>query len=208
MENRKSHWEKVYKDKRPDEMSWTQEVPAPSLNFIRSFELPKSAAIIDIGGGESKLADFLLDDGYKDITVLDISETALQRAKLRLGSRAGQINWIISDILAFKPARKYDLWHDRATFHFLTENDQIARYMATVRSSAKDYVVIGTFSTDGPERCSGLEVKRYNGRNIEKLFSPAFIRLRCIKEKHVTPFSTQQSFLFCGFRVRQPGNSI
>lgn len=115
---KKQHWEKVYQNNQPHEVSWTQDIPRISLDFIKSFNLPKTAGIIDIGGGDSNLVDHLLESGYQDITVLDISEAAIERAKLRLGDQAERVNWIISDLTDFVPSRRYNLWHDRATFHF------------------------------------------------------------------------------------------
>jgi len=125
---RKNHWETVYKNKQPNEVSWTQENPKTSLDFIRETNLGKSARIIDIGGGDSKLVDFLLEEGYENISVLDISANALERAKKRLGKNAEKVNWIVSDITEFKPETTYDIWHDRATFHFLTTQEQIKKY--------------------------------------------------------------------------------
>lgn len=121
----KLHWDNIYSTKTTQEVSWTQEVPKTSLDFIKNFHLPKSASIIDIGGGDSKLVDFLLEEGYTDITVLDISEKALERANVRLGQKATLVQWIVSDITTFKPERQYNAWHDRATFHFLTTSNQI-----------------------------------------------------------------------------------
>src|SRR5690349_12261324 len=128
--NSKAHWEKVYGTKTPDQLSWTQAVPRTSLDFIDAFHLSRTARIIDIGGGDSRLADFLLEEGFLDITVLDISEEALQRARLRLGEKASLVRWVVSDITEFQPGDAYDLWHDRATFHFLTRQPQINRYLS------------------------------------------------------------------------------
>ncbi len=196
---RKEHWENIYQNKQPDEVSWTQETPQISLDFIHALNLPKSAAIIDIGGGESKLVDFLLNEGYEDITVLDISSNAIERAKKRLGLNAHKINWIVSDILEFKPTRQYDCWHDRATFHFLTEEGDIRKYVELVGQFVNKYLVIGTFSTEGPLKCSGLDITQYNENNMEKTFSSDFLRLPCSRETHITPFNTQQNFIFCSF---------
>ena len=124
--DRKKHWETVHETKNPDQVSWTQEIPKTSLKFIRSFKLNKKAKIIDIGGGDSKLVDYLLKEGYNNITVLDISEKAIAKAKKRLGEKASKVNWIVSDITEFEPDTSFDVWHDRATFHFLTTDDQIS----------------------------------------------------------------------------------
>jgi hypothetical protein len=201
MNDNKSHWEKVYTEKNPAEVSWTQEVPKTSLDFIRDFNLPKTARIIDIGGGDSKLVDFLLEDNYQNITVLDISEQALLRAQKRLGERAKQVTWIVSDILSFSPDQKYDLWHDRATFHFLTETDQVKQYVSIAQSSVSGFITIGIFSTDGPKKCSGLDIKQYNEVGLQSTLSGGFKKIRCITEDHTTPFGTKQNFLFCSFKA-------
>jgi purine-nucleoside phosphorylase len=198
--NRTYHWNKIYATKQPNEVSWTEEVPTTSLDFIHSFGLPKAAKIIDIGGGESKLVDCLLEEGYENITVLDISKNALDKAKKRLGDRAQKVNWIVSDITAFKPATRYDIWHDRATFHFLTTSEQVSKYLDTARNSITGYMTIGTFSTDGPAKCSGLDVKQYDEQTLAAALENGFEKLKCITEDHTTPFSTKQNFLFCSFK--------
>jgi 2-polyprenyl-3-methyl-5-hydroxy-6-metoxy-1,4-benzoquinol methylase len=205
MINSKEHWNSIYATKRPNEVSWTQEVPSASMKFIKSFNLPKSAAIIDIGGGESNLAKYLLEEGFTNITVLDISEQALSKAKHRLGADAAKVHWIISDINEFSPNLRYDLWHDRAMFHFLTTEEQITRYCLTAKNAVKPngYLTIGTFSTDGPEKCSGLTVQRYNEESLTSVLRNGFKKLTCVTEDHITPFNTKQNFLFCGFQRSQ-----
>ncbi|RPD39270.1 class I SAM-dependent methyltransferase [Chitinophaga barathri] len=198
----KQHWEKVYTEKQPHEVSWTQEVPETSLAFIREFNLPKNANIIDIGGGDSKLVDFLLQEDFQDITVLDISAQALQRAQDRLGAQAGKVTWIVSDITDFKPSKRYDLWHDRATFHFLTSDQQIEKYLEIARLSVNGFLTIGTFSHDGPTKCSGLEIRQYNEEDLQERLSEGFTKIRCITEDHVTPFKTMQNFTFCSFKTK------
>ena len=200
--NKKEHWETIYKTKKPNELSWTQEIPKTSLDFINSYNLPKSAAIIDIGGGDSKLVDFLLAEGFENITVLDISENALLRAKKRLGEKAHKVKWIESDITEFQPETVYDVWHDRATFHFLTTAVQIEKYLATATQATKGFLTIGTFSDNVPERCSGLDIKQYSEEELQKQLSRGFEKIRCITEDHTTPFGTKQNFLFCSFRRR------
>lgn len=199
MEARKQHWEAVYAKKQPHEVSWTQERPETSLRFIAEAGLPNTASIIDIGGGDSRLVDCLLDLGYTDLTVLDISSSAIARAKARLGDRAALVQWIVSDIEDFVPSRKYDLWHDRATFHFLTTPQQIADYVAKAASAVNDYMTIGTFSENGPERCSGLPVRQYSEEELAQVLEVGFRKIRCAHEDHVTPFNTIQNFLFCNF---------
>jgi SAM-dependent methyltransferase len=199
----KKHWETVYSTKKPEEVSWTEAEPKTSLAFIHSFNLSKAAKIIDIGGGDSKLAGYLLDEGYENITVLDISASALDKAKQRLGSRADKINWVVSDITDFKPATTYDVWHDRATFHFLTTPAQVEKYMETARAAVSGFLTIGTFSENGPEKCSGLPVKQYSEQSLSAELNKGFSKIRCITEDHITPFNTAQNFLFCSFRRQQ-----
>ncbi|RYC66473.1 class I SAM-dependent methyltransferase [Spirosoma sordidisoli] len=202
----KAHWETIYQTKQADQVSWTQAIPAMSLDFIRQARLPRSARIIDIGGGDSKLVDFLLDEGYQYISVLDISEAALNRAKQRLGERADRVEWIVSDITAYAPVQPFDFWHDRAAFHFLTTPEQISQYLTKARIgvSLNGYVMIGTFSENGPKKCSGLPIRRYSEQNLTDELARGFRKLRCITEDHITPFQTSQNFLFCSFqRVHQ-----
>lgn len=196
----KKHWENVYATKQPDEVSWTQSRPQTSLDFIHSLKLTKGAAIIDIGGGDSKLADHLLNEGFENITVLDISEKALERARKRLGDRSKKVKWVVSDITEFKPKETYDVWHDRATFHFLTTMPQIEKYLSVAETAVKGYLAIGTFSDKGPKRCSGLDIKQYNEKQLEGQLSHGFQKIKCITEDHTTPFSTKQNFLFCSFK--------
>lgn len=197
---RKNHWETVYETKNPDQVSWTQEVPKTSLDFIHSFGLAKTAKIIDIGGGDSKLVDYLLDEGFENITVLDISAIALNKAKQRLGHKAKKVNWVVSDITEFKPNTTFDVWHDRATFHFLTTAEQIATYTNIARHAVTGYLTIGTFSNNGPQKCSGLDIKQYNEETLETELQNGFCKLRCVVEDHTTPFNTTQNFLFCSFK--------
>ena len=160
--DRKKHWEQIYQTKQLSEVSWYQPTPDTSLKFFEQFNIPKEAKIIDVGGGDSLLVDHLLERGYENITVLDISESALARAKLRLGERASLVKWIIADAATFKPTGQYDFWHDRAAFHFLTQEDEIGDYINTVQQSItpSGILVIGTFSEQGPKKCSGIEIKQ------------------------------------------------
>jgi len=202
MSSNKEHWEHIYRHKKSDEMSWTQDTPAVSLDFINSFDIPRDAAIIDIGGGESRLVDYLLDQGYTDITVLDISEAALERAKQRLGDKAAGVTWLVQDITAFRPSRKYAVWHDRATFHFLTQPEQIDTYLSIAAAAIDGYMAIGTFSDNGPDKCSGLTIRKYAEQELVTQLEQSFEKIRCITENHTTPFNTVQNFLFCSFRKR------
>jgi SAM-dependent methyltransferase len=197
----KKHWENIYTEKQPNEVSWTQEVPAISLTLIHELNLPKSAQIIDIGGGDSKLVDFLLQEGYENISVLDISEKALDRAKKRLGALADKVTWIVSDITTFAPSTTYDLWHDRAAFHFMTTTEQIEKYLRIAEKAVKGYLTIGTFSYDGPTKCSGLTIKQYDEAALALQLSNGFTKIKCVTEEHITPFNTKQHFLFCTFKV-------
>jgi SAM-dependent methyltransferase len=198
--DRKKHWETVYETKNPDQVSWTQETPKISLEFIHSFGLKKTARIIDIGGGDSKLVDYLLDEGFENVTVLDISAKSLEKAKKRLGEKANKVNWIVSDIIEFEPNMTFDVWHDRATFHFLTTTEQIKKYMKTARKSVSGFLTIGTFSQNGPEKCSGLEIIQYNEEKLISELKDGFDKIKCVTEDHLTPFDTTQNFLFCSFK--------
>lgn len=202
MEHDKDHWESIYRTKQEQEVSWTQDVPGTSLDFIHGFQLPKTASIIDIGGGDSRLVDHLLEEGFSDITVLDISGEALEKTRKRLGDRADKIKWVEQDITAFEPASPFDCWHDRAAFHFLTTRDQINKYISITRKGIREagFAVIGTFSTNGPEKCSGLPIRQYNEQDLTMELSKGFMKIKCITEDHITPFQTKQNFLFCSFK--------
>ena len=167
--DRQKHWETVYKTKQPNEVSWTQEMPKTSLDFIHEFNLPKSAKIVDIGGGDSKLVDYLLEQGFENITVLDISSEALEKSKKRLGNKAQKVKWIVSDVTEFNADTKFDGWHDRATFHFLTTPTQIKKYIETASKYVIGFLTIATFSDNGPDKCSGLQIKK----NTEKTLTSA-----------------------------------
>jgi trans-aconitate methyltransferase len=198
--NIKEHWDTIYQTKQPNEVSWTQEVPAVSLEFIHKFSIPKTAKIIDIGGGDSKLVDFLLAEGYSNVSVLDISESAILRAQERLGKDANKVKWIVCDILDFSPKEKYDVWHDRAAFHFQTDTTQIEKYLQIVKKSVDGLVIVGTFSVDGPFKCSGLEIKQYDEQGMkEKFETSGFQNLACKREDHITPSGAVQNFVFCSF---------
>lgn len=200
MRENKKHWETVYETKNPEQVSWTQEVPKTSIEFIKTFNLDKSAKIIDIGGGDSKLVDFLIEQGFENITVLDISRAALEKAQKRLGKKAEKINWVASDILDFKPVENFDVWHDRAAFHFLTSKEQIESYISIAKKSVTGYLVLATFSENGPKKCSGLEIKQYSEDDLTEVMRNGFEKLECINEDHKTPFDTIQNFTFCSFK--------
>ncbi len=195
--NKKEHWEKVYETKHPNEVSWTQEVPHTSIKLIENSNLSKDASIIDIGGGDSHLVDYLLKEGYTNISVLDISSKAIERAKKRLEKKANLVTWITSDILDFVPKKKYDCWHDRAAFHFLTNENDIEYYKDLVAISVKNTLIVGTFSDHGPKKCSGLDVSQYNPESLSKIFGNCFSLIESKIEDHETPFNTLQNFVFC-----------
>jgi SAM-dependent methyltransferase len=201
----KSHWENIYATKQPDQVSWFQVYPKTSMEFVTLFGLQKDARIIDIGGGDSRFVDALLEAGFTDVTVLDISANAIERAKTRLGDKAQLVHWIVSDVTDFKPEGQYDFWHDRAAFHFLVTEAQSDAYTLIARDGIAPggYLVLGTFSENGPKKCSGLDIRQYSEASMSYKFEKDFDRIRCITEDHVTPFSTSQNFLFCSFR-RKP----
>lgn len=196
----KTHWETIYQTKTPQQVSWTQDKPGISLDFIHQFHIPKNARIIDIGGGDSKLVDHLLEEGYTDLTVLDISSAAIERAKQRLGDKASLVKWVTCDILEFKPDRKYDLWHDRAAFHFQTDPNKIEQYLSIVKQAVEGMVIVGTFSVDGPTKCSGLEIRQYDESSMKSIFErSSFKNIECKREDHLTPAGALQNFVFCSF---------
>lgn len=200
--DKKEHWENIYLTKELKDVSWYQPTPTTSLEFIKQFNLPTNAKIIDIGGGDSFLVDNLLDLGYTDITVLDISANALERAKLRLGDRATNVTWIVADAASFEPTEQYDFWHDRAAFHFLTQEQEITNYINTIHKSIKStgILVIGTFSEQGPKKCSGIEIKQYSETSLPERLKMFFEKISCITVDHTTPFDTIQNFIFCSFK--------
>ena len=200
----KQYWDNIYKSKAEDEVSWFQPYPKTSMQFVELFNLPLNANIIDIGGGDSHFVDALLEKGYRNIYVLDISENAIERAKERLGKRASQINWIVSDVTQFEPPVAFDFWHDRAAFHFLVTEEKIYKYVSTAEDAIKKggYLILGTFSESGPKKCSGLEIKQYSEASMSARFEVSFDRIKCIHESHITPFKSVQDFLFCSFRKK------
>lgn len=202
--DKKKHWEIIYQTKKLNEVSWFQPKPTTSLTLLSELSLPVHAKIIDVGGGDSFFVDNLIELGYKSITVLDISAAAINRAKERLGVNANKVHWIISDVVDFNPIEKYDLWHDRATFHFLTKQADIETYLKiTQENIAKNGILIlGTFSEAGPTKCSGIDIKQYSEASLSKNFSPYFNKLHCFTTNHQTPFNTLQNFVFCSFKKR------
>jgi SAM-dependent methyltransferase len=201
---RKEHWENVFSTKQEKEVSWYQEIPETSLYFVTKLNIPKDAKIIDIGGGDSYLIDNLLESGYTNLTLLDISSKAIERIKNRLGDKSTKVTFIVSDVLEFKPDSTFDFWHDRASFHFLTEKNQIAIYAKLVASAItkNGNFVLGTFSENGPKKCSGLDITQYDELKLKALFDKDFDLLESFTLDHQTPFDTVQNFIFCSFKKK------
>jgi SAM-dependent methyltransferase len=202
METLKAHWEKVFATKKEDEVSWFQPYPETSVEFLELFKLPLDANIIDIGGGDSRFIDAVLERGYKNVWLIDISAVAIQHVKERLGHKAHRVHFITSDIVDFKPEVQFDFWHDRAAFHFLTTEERINKYVSIAENAIRPngYLILGTFSDKGPSKCSGLEIKQYTQASMSSRFENRFERIKCVEVEHNTPFNTSQSFLFCSFK--------
>ena len=203
----RDHWDRVYSTKATDAVSWFQPHPAVSLRLIEATGVSGAASIIDIGGGASTLVDDLLALGYRNITVLDLSAAALDAARKRLGPKAEAVTWLEADIRkAELPLHAYDLWHDRAVFHFLAASDDRQAYLEAVRRSVRPggHVIVATFAEDGPSRCSGLPVVRYSAAQLEAEFGEAFELVAQERELHETPFGTTQPFTYCVFRKPGP----
>jgi ubiquinone/menaquinone biosynthesis C-methylase UbiE len=200
MQPGKEHWETVYTTKATDEVSWFQPHAQLSLDLIKGATADKDAGIIDVGGGASTLVDDLLAEGYRDLTVLDLSAAALHAARQRLGAQESKVRWIEADITRIDlPAKRYDVWHDRAVFHFLTTKQERDAYVHTVFNAVKPggYVIVATFAEDGPLQCSGLPVMRYRADELHDEFGDAFTLLKHQKEEHHTPSGKVQQFVYC-----------
>ena len=200
--DRQAHWESVYTTKTEKEVSWFEESPTISLDLIRSTGAGLDAPIIDIGGGASRLVDALVDDGFEAVTVLDLSKTALARAKARLGRRGTKVRWIVADVTTWETSETYEVWHDRAAFHFLTEPKDRAAYAERVARAVRPggQVIIGTFAPDGPERCSGLPVVRHDAASLGEILGSAFELRESRLHAHQTPVGATQRFQFSRFR--------
>jgi SAM-dependent methyltransferase len=201
-DGRRTHWETVYATKAENEVSWFQDNPAPSLEAIALTGATPASAIIDVGGGASRLVDHLLALGFVDVTVLDLSAAALDTAKARLGTRAAKARWIVADVTAWQPPASYDIWHDRAAFHFLTDANDRAAYVACLKRALKPggHAIIATFALDGPERCSGLPVMRYDAESLGRALGREFRLLQTRRHEHATPWGSRQVFQFSVFR--------
>ncbi|MBK8227454.1 MAG: class I SAM-dependent methyltransferase [Flavobacteriales bacterium] len=198
----KAHWETIYTKKGPQDVSWFQAMPKVSLDLFAEYRVPQNARIIDVGGGDSLLVDHLLDNGFRNVTVLDISGAALGKAKERLGERAGLVQWIESNATSFDAPAPFDVWHDRAVFHFLTSEADVDRYIDRLVKLLKPggLLILATFSENGPEKCSGIPVHRYSEAEMVARLQKVCDRIKCFTVDHVTPFDTVQNFLFCAFR--------
>jgi len=201
--DRKGHWEGVYAAKTPAEVSWYQINPAVSLELIASSGISHTGRIIDVGGGASVLVDKLLGQGFQDLTVLDVSSKALDYAKERLGSRAEAVKWLQADVTEFEFPGKYELWHDRAVFHFLTDPRDRKRYVEVMTKAVKPggHVIIAAFALEGPSKCSGLDVERYNSDKFKKELGNSFHLIKSIDEIHATPWKAEQKFTYCYFQT-------
>jgi SAM-dependent methyltransferase len=199
--DRQTHWQNVYATRSEKEVSWFQENPAPSLELIAATGLSHEAAIVDVGGGTSRLADRLLDQGFRRLTILDLSANALAKAKARLGPRAEGIDWIAADVTAWEPSTTYDLWHDRAAFHFLTEPADRDAYIARLSRALRPggHAIIATFAADGPERCSGLPIVRYDPEELARTLGGGFKLVESRRHDHLTPGGNTQRFQFSRF---------
>jgi 2-polyprenyl-3-methyl-5-hydroxy-6-metoxy-1,4-benzoquinol methylase len=200
--NRGAHWENVYRTKGERELSWFQEIPSISSELIRSAGATRHSAVVDIGGGASRLVDTLVDEGLEDVTVLDLSESALAAAKTRLGPTTAGVNWIVADVVRWKPTQRYDVWHDRAAFHFLTDEADRIAYVECLREALRPggHAIIATFALDGPERCSGLPVVRYDAASLGKVLGEVFDLVETRRHDHHTPIGSIQRFQFSMFR--------
>ncbi len=201
-EERRAHWERVYATKAETEVSWFQADPVPSIEALARVGATRQSAIVDVGGGASRLVDRLVRDGYGDVTVLDLSAAALKTAKARLGEAAAEVHWLAVDVTTWAPGRFYDVWHDRAAFHFLVDpvdrDAYVERMAQALRPGA--HATIATFALDGPEKCSGLPVARHDGESLAAAFGARFVLLETRRHDHVTPSGARQRFQFSAFR--------
>lgn len=199
---REDHWRKVYTDKQPEDVSWYQATPEQSLLALEQFGAVPSQSLIDIGGGASTLVDALLARGWRDLTVLDIAAPALAAAQARLGEASAAVTWEVADITNWQPPRCYDIWHDRAVLHFLNQPEQRAAYVRSLSMAltAGGLAIIATFALDGPEKCSGLVVERYDAEKLAQTLGPGFRLEATWRDVHLTPWGASQAFTWCVFR--------
>jgi len=194
--NRKDHWESIYKNESPQQVSWYQERPTTSLALIRKCSRKGVDAIIDVGGGASTLSDYLLKDGFTNVTVLDLSSNALAHARQRLGNKSASVKWVVNDVTAFVPPQQYDLWHDRAVFHFLNDKNDREKYKSVLSASINvgGYLVIAAFAIGGPTKCSGLDIVQYDAEKLQHELGESFLFLEHRQETHITPAGKEQTF--------------
>ncbi|MCM0000857.1 MAG: methyltransferase domain-containing protein [Erythrobacter sp.] len=200
--DREDHWRKVYSDKRPEDVSWYQPAPEQSLLALDRFGAEPSQSLIDIGGGASTLVDALLARGWDDLTVLDIAAPALSASQARLGAASADVAWLVADITDWQPPRRYDVWHDRAVFHFLTQPEQRAAYVRALYHglATNGLAIVATFAPEGPERCSGLEVERYEADRLAAALGSGVKLEASWRDDHMTPWGARQTFTWCLFR--------
>ena len=198
----KNHWENIYSNKHENEVSWFQTIPKTSHQLIKKLNLESNDNIIDIGSGRSRILKILIEDGFNNLSYLDISKEACKKSKIALGDDKSKVNWNVENVLNFESKIKYKLWHDRAVFHFFTDKKDIEKYKEVAIKNISDggYLVLGTFSINGPKKCSGLDVSQYSEQSLYKIFKSDFNLLESFYIDHQTPFDTTQNFLFCIFK--------
>ena len=198
----KSHWENIYSSKNEDGVSWFQEYPKTSIDLIKKYSKNNSISIIDIGSGRSRILKNLIENEYEDLTYLDISQEACSKSKISLGNKQDLVQWYVANILDFNTDNNFSIWHDRAVFHFLTSREDIEKYkQVALKNILKGgYLILGTFSQNGPEKCSGLSVSRYSTESLKEIFNPEFKMIESFTIDHKTPFNTTQNFLFSIFK--------
>jgi 2-polyprenyl-3-methyl-5-hydroxy-6-metoxy-1,4-benzoquinol methylase len=203
--NRKDHWERVHQKSASTEVSWYQAFPEKSLELINNTGAGNDSKIIDVGGGDSKLSEHLIHQGYKNLTILDISKESIEKAKSHLGEKPSRVNWIEADVTRYSFTEQYDVWHDRAVFHFLTKFEERKGYLNSLNQALKQkgHLIIATFSPDGPPKCSGLPVVRYSPETLQNEFGDKYNLAETLVEDHVTPSGVKQNFIFCRFIKRQ-----
>jgi SAM-dependent methyltransferase len=201
-QDRQAHWQQVYETRASDAVSWYQPVPRPSADLLQRAGATPGSVVVDIGGGASTLVDWLIDNGFRDVTVLDLSDAALAAARKRLGAASSGVSWIAADVTKWRPARLYDIWHDRAAFHFLTDPGDRAAYLDRLRAGLRPggHAIIGTFAPDGPEKCSGLPVERFDAEKLAATLGEGFRLVDSCRHEHVTPSGAVQRFHFGTFR--------
>ncbi|MBX9767614.1 MAG: class I SAM-dependent methyltransferase [Bdellovibrionales bacterium] len=196
------YWSEIYGKKTETQLSWFQTVPQISLDLIQEMGISVDSEVIDIGGGDSRFVDHLLKLGFKNISVLDVAEESLVKAQARLGKAGEHVQWVVSDVTKFNPAIKYDLWHDRATFHFLTDDKSVENYLEVAYRALKEggSLIVSTFSQTGPKECSGLPTQNYSQQELKATFHNYFSNFKCLESSHQTPWGTSQDFVYCGFK--------